>query len=181
MNEKNVIDIIRHYRHDLLNDLQIIHGYSSMGRLENVKEKLAECMHRFHEERKLTSLDTPSFALWLIRFNSLHTNFRLTYHIDTNSNLQGHDRKLLEQCGLCIEIINKFAKETELYEGNLQIIDQTAAIINLQIAVAGQFPEIDKLKDALEGMEQYYSTAVQIEENGGISCTFYISDDEMNR
>lgn len=32
MKADDVLEIIRHYRHDLLNELQLVHGYLSMGK-----------------------------------------------------------------------------------------------------------------------------------------------------
>ncbi|WP_170138766.1 Spo0B domain-containing protein [Oceanobacillus chungangensis] len=85
MEEKEVVEVLQFYRHDVMNDLQIISGYISMGKLEKVEKKFGELFSFYEEERKLMSIKAPKFILWLIRFNNLYNNFRLTYNIQVEN------------------------------------------------------------------------------------------------
>ncbi|WP_404453234.1 sporulation initiation phosphotransferase B [Virgibacillus necropolis] len=120
MEEKEVMDLLRYYRHDIMNDLQIVHAYTSMGKLEKVEEKLATYMAHFDEERKLMNLNAPNLALWLIPFNSIHPNFRFTYAIrDEKLDISDIDEKLTTDCQYCITCLEEITHDQELYEGEL--------------------------------------------------------------
>lgn len=120
MEEKEVMDILRYYRHDVLNDLQIVHAYTSMGKLEKVEEKLETYMAHFDEERKLMNLNAPNLALWLIPFNSIHPNFRFTYAIrDERIDISDIDQRLTTDCQYCITRLQEISNDEELYEGEI--------------------------------------------------------------
>lgn len=118
--EKEVMDLLRYYRHDIMNDLQVIHAYTSMGKLEKVEEKLANYMANFDEERKLMNLNAPKLSLWLIPFNSIHPNFRITYAIRGEKiDISDIDEKLTKDCQYCIAHLKGITSDKELYEGEL--------------------------------------------------------------
>ncbi|WP_430785029.1 Spo0B domain-containing protein [Virgibacillus flavescens] len=119
MEQKEVMNLLRYYRHDIMNDLQIVHAYTSMGKLEKVKEKLATYMEHFDEERKLMNLNAPALTLWLIPFNSIHPNYRFTYAIrNEHIDISEIDEKITEHCRWCVNHFQKYTSEEELYEGD---------------------------------------------------------------
>lgn len=92
---KDVIQLLRLQRHDLMNDLQIVHGYLSMDKTEKVKKKVNEIIEAFNRERKLMNINCPEFALLLIQSKWLYNNVQITYDIHTEkSNLQAFDESL---------------------------------------------------------------------------------------
>lgn len=122
MKDLEVIQLLQHYRHDLLNQLQLVQGYLSMGKTNKVEEKLEELFSLLNEERKLTVLQTPKFALWLIQFNHIYKNFRITYTIDIeNQNLEHLDEILLTECKEFMEYMKKISDGDQLYEMELTI------------------------------------------------------------
>ncbi|SDQ46509.1 stage 0 sporulation protein B (sporulation initiation phosphotransferase) [Virgibacillus subterraneus] len=169
MEEKDVIEILRHYRHDLLNHLQIIQGYSSMGKTDKVNAKIAEYLQLLDEERKLVNLNVPLFALSLIQFDSLHTNFLLTYHIHTeNKDLKHIDEALVSSTSQLMNEIKDMADETELYEVCLQMCEvSSSSMIELKLNVNGNLPNIEKLMKNIESMELVIETH---QDSDGIVC-----------
>lgn len=92
---KDVIQLLRLQRHDLMNDLQIVHGYLSMGKTDKVKNKVNEIIDEFNRERNLMNSDCPEFSLWLIQAKWLYNNIRITYDIHTEkSELRAFDKSL---------------------------------------------------------------------------------------
>ncbi|WP_068674480.1 Spo0B domain-containing protein [Oceanobacillus sp. Castelsardo] len=122
MKDFEVVQLLQHYRHDLLNKLQLVQGYLSMGKTNKVEEKLEELFSFLNEERKLTVLQTPKFALWLIQFNHLYENFRITYTIDIeNQNLEHLDEILLMKCKEFLQWAVEISRKDQLYEIELTI------------------------------------------------------------
>ncbi|MFZ3576416.1 Spo0B domain-containing protein [Virgibacillus sp. DJP39] len=143
MEEKKVMDILRYYRHDLMNDLQVVHAYTSMGKLDKVEEKLATYMAHYEEERRLMNLNAPNFALWLIPFNSIHPNFRFTYAIRDEIDISEIDEELTAYSQQCVSHMQKFSKDSELYEGKFLFqYHPKVKQLKVQLTLAGSFNEI---------------------------------------
>lgn len=110
MNDEEMLSILQHYRHDLMNELQVIQGYLTMGKETIANDKINTMFGRFQEERKLIQLDIPKFALWLIRFNSIYDLCRLTYNIHIEDRgLSTKDERLLERCK---QVIDRLPSDT---------------------------------------------------------------------
>ncbi|MFB4166601.1 Spo0B domain-containing protein [Virgibacillus sp. JSM 102003] len=173
MEEKDVIKVLRRNRHDLLNHLQIIQGYLSMGKTDKVQSKITEYLQLLDEERKLVNLNAPLFALSLIQFDSLHTNFRLTYHIHTDNNdLQHLDEVLESSTNQLMSQIKYMSDKTELYEVHLQMYEESSSsMIELKLTVNGNLPSIEKLMKNIESMGQKVEVH---QEPYGIVCTISI-------
>jgi len=122
MEENDVLNILKLYRHDIMNQMQLVQGYLSMGATEKVAEKVHDITAAFHEERKLMALEAPKFALWLIQFNSLYDNIRITYEIHIeNKNGKIADALLLQQCKNIIKYCYTYLNPMKLYEMKLNI------------------------------------------------------------
>lgn len=132
MDDLKAIHLIQQYRHDVLNQLQLLSGYLSMKRPEKAEEKLIEWIHYFEEERRLTSLHMPKFALWVIQFNAKHQNIRLSYTIGpSGTNYEQFDELLwtigetfiqriqliLDNSMLCDVCLNLKEDEQNIYLG----------------------------------------------------------------
>jgi stage 0 sporulation protein B (sporulation initiation phosphotransferase) len=108
---KDIIQLLRLQRHDLMNDLQIVHGYLSMGKTDKVKLKVNNIIGSLNQERMLMNINCPKFALWLIQLKLQHKHIQFTYDILTeNNNLISYDG-FLEEIGHTVEnyiLANKF-------------------------------------------------------------------------
>jgi len=105
--DEKMLEVLQHYRHDLMNELQVIQGYLSMGKETIANDKINTLFLHFQEERKLIQLDAPKFALWLIRFNSIYDSRRLTYNIHIKDrNLSRKDELLFDYCKQVIQSLS---------------------------------------------------------------------------
>ena len=175
MKEKDFIQILQCYRHDLMNDLQVIQGYLSMDKIDKVKTKVNDTIESYNEERKLVSLNTPEFILWVIQFNHLYDNIRLTYQINIeNMNLLAIDTLLVNQCKQIIKRIGELGVKAELYEVKLQLNLQSNSEVFIVISVDGVFDDKKYLIKDLEELKVKSSLIVK-ETEFGILCEFSYS------
>src|SRR5690625_2849835 len=85
MDEHSIMNFIKLYRHDLMNHLQLLTSYFSLGNSINAENKMNEIIHYYNEERKLFSLNAPKLALYLLFFNHNYANKNLTYRIGVDN------------------------------------------------------------------------------------------------
>ena len=141
MRNEDVIELLQYYRHDLMNQVQIMKGYLSMKKYDQVSHKLDELVEGFTGERKLMNLNTPEFNLWIIRFNMWHENIRISYNIHTNKPLKELDKQFVSQCKQVVNSIEMSILDSELYELTIDL-DENVKKIELIITIKGYF--IDK-------------------------------------
>ncbi|WP_229740772.1 Spo0B domain-containing protein [Ornithinibacillus halotolerans] len=169
---KDIIQLLRLQRHDLMNDLQIVHGYLSMGKTEKVKTKLNEIIDGFNQERFLMNINCPHFALWLIQVNLEHKHIQFTYSIHTeNRNLHDYDLMLTNIGQTVIEII--IEDDLDIVTGSLELRESKDSI-DLVIIINDQTIDYNKWKYKLS--EKLENVLIQAEEQeSNIIFVFSIS------
>lgn len=165
MDEKEVLYILQHYRHDVANELQVIYGYLSMGKTKDAIDKMNQLFQSFHEERKLMQLAASKFALWITRSNSMYDHARLTYtiHIE-NKNLSEWDDLLFSRCKQVMEYLN--SRPDNYYNIHLNIKDDDERIV-VEMLLTGN-------TDNLEISEKDFDFDLQIKESEGLILRFII-------
>lgn len=148
MREEDVLHILRHYRHDLVNHLQIVQGYLSMDKPDKARSKIESFMDLMEGERKLVNLEAPKFALYLIQFDTIYQNFRLSYTIHTiRTDLYQLDDILKEQCRYVMGQITEAADKMELYMVHLQLNDmKDQSGVEVKLSIQGDFISEFKIK-----------------------------------
>lgn len=58
----DVLQLLRVYRHDLLNQLQLVDGYAGMGQHDVSREKLQVLINQLKNERILQTIQAPQFV-----------------------------------------------------------------------------------------------------------------------
>lgn len=79
--EWNMIEVLRHSRHDWLNKLQLIKGNIDLNRIDRAKAIIDEIVIEAQHETKLSNLHIPLFASLLIRANWVSNIFTLEYEV----------------------------------------------------------------------------------------------------
>lgn len=131
MKVEEVLDVLRHYRHDWMNQLQLIYGYASMDKMDKVKEKVQEVLESSKEESKLLGLKAPTFAMWAIRFNSIYNQFRLSYHIEAAHDLSSNDEELVTVCHSLMQLMDDYKDPTKLYQVKLIVDGDNSCMITI--------------------------------------------------
>jgi stage 0 sporulation protein B (sporulation initiation phosphotransferase) len=99
MNDWNVVDILRHSRHDWLNKLQLIKGNLALNRIERAKEIIEEIVIETQNEAKLTNFQMPSLAGYLMTYNWDSHHFSLEFEVLGNThNLASYDEDIKNWC-----------------------------------------------------------------------------------
>jgi len=111
-------------------------------------------------------LQSPHFALWVIRFNTQYDQFRLTYNIQTHHNLAQYDQDLLLNCQSVMNIFEEFIDPLKLYMVTLVVSGQD----NPEVTISFE-SELERNKELLERLEgQSYLKDVQaVESENGIT------------
>lgn len=175
MEEKDVVKVLQHYRHDLMNHLQMINGYLSMGKMNKVESKVSDSLAFYNEERKLISLNAPKFTLWLIQFNHVYENFRMTYQIHTeNKKLHDSDEILVNLSNAIVDELRVTCDNQALFEINLQLEETfDPSYIKVTFFMEGFFCKLDKIKIN----EKYIGQGTELlvnETSRGKQCSFLI-------
>lgn len=165
MKAKEVIELLQHYQHDLMNDFQVIHGYLSMDKLDIAKDKADDFINHFNEGRKLLKINAPKFILWVMPFNHNHDNIRLTYEVKSERlNLQTIDDLLVQQCKQLTQSISELGMKTEVYQIHLQIGEQTPTEFELQFFVIGQLKHEEGIMSVCKDLEDNPQVNMNVKE-----------------
>lgn len=172
MNEQTVIQILQSYQHDLMNELQIIHGYSSMDKVDRVNDKIDALITSLEFERNLLSIHAPQFTLWVIQFNHLHENIRLAYKINsTYINLIAYDEEIVGQLNKIVEQFEIFGNDTKIYMLDLGINVISASNISFTCSIQGQFEDRTGLMEQLQSIHK--NTPLHSKQTSkGVICEF---------
>ncbi|MED3562186.1 Spo0B C-terminal domain-containing protein [Bacillus xiapuensis] len=87
MKDLDIVEVLRHTRHDWLNRLQLIKGNLDLNKIDRVKEIINEIVIESQQESKLSNLKMPMFASLLLKSNWDNHNFQLEFEVlsDTDS------------------------------------------------------------------------------------------------
>lgn len=69
MREWDIVSLLRHARHDWLNQIQLIKGNLSLNHIERANEIIDELIMEARHEAKLSNLHMPRLAEYLLTFN----------------------------------------------------------------------------------------------------------------
>lgn len=79
--EWNIVEVLRHSRHDWLNKLQLIKGNLDLDRIDRAKAIIDEIVVETQNETRLSNLQLPGFAALLMKANWENYSFQLEYEI----------------------------------------------------------------------------------------------------
>ncbi|WHY76332.1 sporulation initiation phosphotransferase B [Neobacillus sp. WH10] len=85
--EWDIVEVLRHSRHDWLNKLQLIKGNLDLDRIDRVRAVIDEIVIEAQHETKLSNLHMPLFAALLLKSNWENPSFKLEYEVLIDSEL----------------------------------------------------------------------------------------------
>lgn len=86
MEKMDTVQLLRHYRHDYLNKIQLIKGYLSLGKLDKVNEVLEDIVKLSENETNLSNLNMPLLAELFLTYNWQVSSVKLKYDVIKNGN-----------------------------------------------------------------------------------------------
>ncbi|WP_246940811.1 Spo0B C-terminal domain-containing protein [Bacillus pinisoli] len=163
MNEKdwNIVDILRHSRHDWLNKLQLIKGNLALQRVDRVKEIIEEIVIETQNEAKLTNLQLPNLAGYLLTYNWDSHHFSLEFEVlgDTY-NLEHVDELIKDWCKQFFTILDQSVQNGT--ENHLSIsIHPTDTEVRFFFDFSGTIIDTGLLSEWLDSSNQDESIVIQ--------------------
>ncbi len=167
MESHEVLHILRHKRHDWMNQIQLVQGYASMGKMERVKEHLRQIVDQAEHERRLLNCKADNFSLWLFTFNWSYNQYQLTYLLDEDIDLSSHDKQLAAYAKKIVSTLDEHSINDELYEGILHIY-KSNELISLNWSWVGEF---NRKQELAEKLESFGVTDIDNPQEVKLNCT----------
>ncbi|MCL6571605.1 MAG: sporulation initiation phosphotransferase B [Bacillus sp. (in: Bacteria)] len=79
--DMDIVEVLRHSRHDWLNRLQLIKGNLDLNRIDRARAVIDEIVIETQNEAKLSNLHLPMFASLLLKSNWENPSFKLEYEV----------------------------------------------------------------------------------------------------
>lgn len=173
MNLNDIVKLLQYDRHDLMNELQILHGYLIIDKTDMVKDKLDHLIESYVQERELLNSKAPHLILFMLQANHSYENIRITYDIDLkHSYLDTIDLEIVSFCHAIINIILKYGDGHELYHLNLTLSELEAnSEVRFQSSVIGKFLNVESVKSHFENITKMYPLKFKISDKGFI-CNY---------
>ncbi|MEX2104634.1 MAG: Spo0B domain-containing protein [Bacilli bacterium] len=75
--QSNVVDVIGHFRHDSMNHLQVIYGYVTMKKFEQIVPFIQKVTDTYHQYSRISQLGPQPFNEYLITYNAVQTKMKV--------------------------------------------------------------------------------------------------------
>ncbi|KHD86869.1 sporulation protein [Bacillus ginsengihumi] len=145
MKNWTTVEVLRHARHDWLNKIQLVKGYASLNKLDNIKGIVDEIIQEARQESMLSNLNLPQFAELLLTYNWRAKYFQIEYEIlnvdasklpndETLSNWMSHFLERLEKA------ISNFG-DNQLYIR----LDTSTSVVRFNFEFSGTINNIEML------------------------------------
>ncbi len=173
MNAEEAVRFMQHYRHDLMNHLQIIHGYASMGNVKKIEEKIVDIIHCYNMERKLMHLQANEFCLWVMKHAYMYVDVKLEYDIHTEGKrIESIDQILTEQCEQFFAVIKRLKLKDEFITVHLVVKQEQKDRIAMHFSVS-EFFNHAQLKEQLHQLETHFPLTV-MDNSDTVECSFSV-------
>jgi|SRR5699024_3529999 len=149
MNEKEAIDLLKHYRHTFSNHLQLITSYAQMGKLERVQEKSAELIKILTEDQQFQNMPLPKTIVTLMQLNHEKSGLEWKPIVQLDDQPRVDDQQLTELIQSIHQLILDQSVNLMLYHGTIKFQQLKNQPFQLQITCQGTFNKIEQLKTAL--------------------------------
>lgn len=85
--EREMMRAISHYRHDWMNDLQVLMGYVTLKKYDKLASYLEKIKNKLSDESHIANIGNPSLSLLLMSYRLYSQNFELHVSLDKSVNL----------------------------------------------------------------------------------------------
>ncbi|MCH1626550.1 sporulation initiation phosphotransferase B [Fredinandcohnia quinoae] len=95
----STVEVLKHSRHDWLNKIQLIKGNLTMQKIDRVHAIIEEIVIDAQNESKLTNLQLPLFAAFILTYNWESRKCRVDFEVLSESrDLSNHDEVITNWC-----------------------------------------------------------------------------------
>lgn len=174
MDSKEAVKLFDHRRHDQMNDLQLLLSYTAMGKIDRVEKVLREKVDEANQERKLSNLNIPETALWVMSFNWNHDDIRLAYEIKLEkTDLSAYDDQIKRLSQRVMETIRLSFVSFYLYQLSFFIEPpaREKAVAEVKLVIKGEFQSMEHLEERLKQISELEKVILIEEEKENTICT----------
>jgi stage 0 sporulation protein B (sporulation initiation phosphotransferase) len=86
-NQRLVIELISHYRHDWMNDIQLLFGYVSLKKYDKLDDCMDKIRYKALQESGIAKLGIPSLVAFFISFRLYYNALALELEVEEDINL----------------------------------------------------------------------------------------------
>lgn len=141
MEAKEVVNLVQFYRHELLNQLQVIQGYMQIGNMEKTNANMNKLFESLHKERELLSLGIPNVFICIFKWNMAYQQFKISYSIDLeNRNIADSDEYITKKLNQVMQDIKQKYKEEKVYQVHLAFKENKSSCI-VDVSIDGEVIE----------------------------------------
>jgi stage 0 sporulation protein B (sporulation initiation phosphotransferase) len=123
-NQRQMIDLISHYRHDWMNDIQLLFGYVSLKKYD----KLDDCMDKIRtkalQESCIAKLGIPSLVAFFITFRLHYHALTLELEMEQDINLASlpiEHENVSQLVQRTIQLFNAYAEPSDEISNSLSV------------------------------------------------------------
>lgn len=157
--EWDVLDVLKHSRHDWLNVIQLIKGNLALKKYDRLDEIIQEVVVKTQSESKLSNLYAPQFASRILVFNWEGHSYQVEFEVEGKScDLSRVDQPLTEFFTRFTEVLDECC---ECYGENhlmltIQLTNESSP--RLIFDFQGSILHMDKLKEKVENKSNWNET-----------------------
>lgn len=118
--EWDVVELLKHARHDWLNRLQLIKGNLSLNRLDRVQQTIEEIIAISKNESKLTSTGAHKLTALLLTYGFRETVLKLDIEVNGKvCDLSPYDEELADWCESLFYVLENVANKESNHHLNV--------------------------------------------------------------
>ncbi|CAM3970838.1 Spo0B domain-containing protein [Alkalicoccus chagannorensis] len=110
MDDEQFIRMLSNYRHDVMNDIQLIKAYTSMGETDRIEHVITDMTQRAMHESRLSRMQAPRLARELLTYNWRSPVFPV--HVEVAGEADWSDVE-----GLALQCIHRITTVLEGFTG----------------------------------------------------------------
>lgn len=133
MGERDTVEILRHARHDWMNQIQLIKGYLSLGKIEKVQEIINQIIKSSENESRISNIRMPQLATLLLTYNWEPTKIVLKFEVEGSGHYNDDETNLVNWFKEFLHILEESATIVDEHELHIRIIlDDSSIRFNIQ-------------------------------------------------
>ncbi|SDY46707.1 stage 0 sporulation protein B (sporulation initiation phosphotransferase) [Evansella caseinilytica] len=173
----DVVDVLRHNRHDWLNKLQLIKGNLDIGRIQKAESIIDEIIQQAKNESDLSNLTTNKLAERLLLFNWESHPYVLAFEaLVGEKNWEEKEELILSFLDEVFFLFDEYAKSGE--DNQLMLILKDMNGIEMDIDFQGTIMIVEKWKADIEKLLSDYHLYIDNVEWDEGGCFFSSSFDK---
>lgn len=136
MEATKTLDLIRRFRHDFGNHLQVINGYAQLDYLDEIEDYITDIVQEMNQEKILFELNNPELSLFLLSQKLLAKDVGVILNYDV-IDIDTKATELIEELDLfraIKSVVGEYANEEIVINVSIyELTDQIKVVLNSKL------------------------------------------------